>query len=50
MKTEPITFEQVEDFLANDQLSEIIEILKDIANGDYSADALKEDILENLEN
>ena len=43
-----ITAEQVEDFLANDQMSEIVELIKDIANGSYSADALKEDILESL--
>jgi hypothetical protein len=49
MNQETITSEQVEDFLANDQMSEVIELIKDIANGSYSADALKEDILESLE-
>ena len=49
MNTETITTEQVKDFLANDQMGEVIELIKDIANGSYSADALKEDILESLE-
>ena len=45
MNTETITSQQVEDFLANDQMSEVIELIKDIANGSYSADALKENIV-----
>ena len=49
MNTETITTEQVKDFLANDQMGEVIELIKDIANGSYSADALKEDILESCQ-
>ena len=49
MNQETITSEQVEDFLANDQMSEVIELIKDIANGSYSAEALKQDILESLD-
>lgn len=45
MNTETITSQQVEDYLANDQMSEVIELIKDIANGSYSADALKENIV-----
>ena len=46
MNTIEITTEQIENFLKNDQMSEIIELIKDLANGDYSTDALKQDILE----
>lgn len=46
MNTIEITTEQIESFLENDQRSEIIELIKDLANGDYSTEALKQDILE----
>jgi hypothetical protein len=46
INTIEITSEQIENFLENDQMSEIIELIKDLANGDYSIEALKQDILE----
>ena len=33
MNTSEITSEQIENFLKNDQMSEIIELIKDLANG-----------------
>ena len=43
-----VTSEQVENFLRNDQMCEIIELIKDLANSSYSVEALKQDILESL--
>ena len=40
-----ITSEQVENFFKYEQLDDLLEILKDIANGDYSPMQLKQDIL-----
>ena len=42
-----ITSEQVENFYKYEQLDDLLEILKDIANGDYSPLQLKQDIFKN---
>lgn len=42
-----ITFEQVQNWLGSDEnfhLNEAIEVIKDIANGDYNPKTLKKDI------
>jgi len=40
-----ITSEQVENFFKYEQLDDLLEVLKDLANGDYKPLQLKQDIL-----
>ena len=51
MKNNKITTEQIEFFIGSDNLlpSQLMDLIKDLANKSYNADSFKEDVLNHWE-